>query len=568
MNQTIKIIMATVVINLIACSAKANYNNPTDNVALLLMQLISPLVGNSITINGDTADTTPPVFAGLTSATAASSTSITLNWAAGTDNITPQETLVYDIYAATISGGENFSLVSFSSTAGAVTYTVTGLTANTAYYFIVRARDSAGNRDSNIVQKTALTAPLPTVTSISPTTGTMGTPITISGTNFDTTLANNIVTLPNCTLQVVSATKTQIVAIPPITGECNSGGITVQTTSSNIPSSSYGNFSYYNKILFVANTNNTVTSYLLTTGGQILFQSKKTSGVLTATLSAIMVDPTQKYLYYVGTSTGVVQIDGLGNLNSFIGMGSTNTVTLGGSSLDLSNSRIYIGGSVTYNNLNVDGTFGSTGVNPINGTEIKVSSFGSYIYGINFGSGTFSEYALSGQGLISSLVYSFAVVPGFSQLIKDDSEKYIYVRNGNQILSLVIWPGGGGNPPGTIYNSGYSVSQGSNILHGVSDSLGFIYTVNTTFTLTSYTTFPGNGNIAQISSIGAPATPVAIKSLCIDNTDRYLFFATTTGGTNFYSIPLSGGTFLSGGTLQATSTTETASSMIIVKKYK
>lgn len=548
--------MATVVINLIACSAKANYNNPTDNVALLLMQLISPLVGNSITINGDTADTTPPVFAGLTSATAASSTSITLNWAAGTDNITPQETLVYDIYAATISGGENFSLVSFSSTAGAVTYTVTGLTANTAYYFIVRARDSAGNRDSNIVQKTALTAPLPTVTSISPTTGTMGTPITISGTNFDTTLANNIVTLPNCTLQVVSATKTQIVAIPPITGECNSGGITVQTTSSNIPSSSYGNFSYYNTILFSGNSNGTITSFFITANEAFAGLKKIYTFSSNPQIKQLKLATNNEYLYYLGTvAGGVLKIGGDGNLSDFTGIGSTNFVT-GGLSMEYYQSRIYISGLSSVLELNPDGTIkNGAGLGIPTNAYLKISSYGSYIYAAT--GGTIYVYALSPTGSTSYVTS----IPG-DYVFKDDLEHFLYISQSGTIFSYLIWSGGffsQANPPysynfypvGTLFKTSYSVPGCSGFQIPPVSKQGII------FCGSNWATYSATGQIVYSGSVSMS------QSTYIDDSEGILY---TANGNNYYKKKIFGGTELSSSTLG--SSAETSNAIIVVKKYR
>jgi hypothetical protein len=101
------------------------------------------------------ADTTAPVFAGLTSATAASSSSATLAWSAATDDVTPAAQLVYLVYYSTTAGGQNFAMPSVTTTAGATSVTVGGLSPSTTYHFVVRARDATGNIDGNVLQRSA-----------------------------------------------------------------------------------------------------------------------------------------------------------------------------------------------------------------------------------------------------------------------------------------------------------------------------------------------------------------------------------------------------------------------------
>ena len=104
------------------------------------------------------ADTTPPTFAGASGATdAGTGGAVTLTWAAASDPSTP---ITYDIYWATTAGGENYATPNQTSSSGTGA-TVTGLTNGTPYYFVVRAKDSAGNEESNAVEVTATpTAPV------------------------------------------------------------------------------------------------------------------------------------------------------------------------------------------------------------------------------------------------------------------------------------------------------------------------------------------------------------------------------------------------------------------------
>ena len=106
-------------------------------------------------------DRTPPAFAGLQSATtcvagpigAGRTTSYRLVWDEAVDDVTPSTKLVYDIYQATKSGGEDFSSPTYTVRHGATSFATPLLPVETTFYFVVRARDRAGNRDSNEVER-------------------------------------------------------------------------------------------------------------------------------------------------------------------------------------------------------------------------------------------------------------------------------------------------------------------------------------------------------------------------------------------------------------------------------
>lgn len=67
----------------------------------------------------------------------------------------------------------------------------------------------------------------PTITGISPASATAGTPVTITGTNFDATVANNDVSFNGTAAVLTSATVTQLVVTVPTGG--TSGNVTVTT---------------------------------------------------------------------------------------------------------------------------------------------------------------------------------------------------------------------------------------------------------------------------------------------------------------------------------------------------
>jgi hypothetical protein len=107
------------------------------------------------------ADTTPPAFAGLQSAFACTpgpqrpgqTTPFTLTWTAATDDATPSSQIVYDVFMATTAGGENFSLPNWTTTPGVTQFKTTGLASHGTFYFVVRARDQAGNEDHDRVER-------------------------------------------------------------------------------------------------------------------------------------------------------------------------------------------------------------------------------------------------------------------------------------------------------------------------------------------------------------------------------------------------------------------------------
>ena len=106
-------------------------------------------------------DTIPPTFAGLKAAITCipgpigggRTASYHLSWDPATDNRTPSGQIVYDVYQATAPGGEDFSMPTYTTPAGATSFDTPPLPTDQTFYFVVRARDKAGNRDSNKVER-------------------------------------------------------------------------------------------------------------------------------------------------------------------------------------------------------------------------------------------------------------------------------------------------------------------------------------------------------------------------------------------------------------------------------
>jgi hypothetical protein len=106
-------------------------------------------------------DRSPPRFTGLTSATTCipgpigegRSAAYQLKWSPATDDVTPSAALVYDVYQATTSGAENYAMPTYSTDPGQTTFTTPPLPSTKTFYFVVRARDRAGNRDENKIER-------------------------------------------------------------------------------------------------------------------------------------------------------------------------------------------------------------------------------------------------------------------------------------------------------------------------------------------------------------------------------------------------------------------------------
>jgi hypothetical protein len=106
-------------------------------------------------------DTTPPSFDGIKTANACTpgaqrpgqTTPFTLSWNAATDDVTPSAQIVYDVYESGSAGREDFSHPSWTTPPGVTTFRTPGLPSHATFYFVVRARDLAGNEDANTVEK-------------------------------------------------------------------------------------------------------------------------------------------------------------------------------------------------------------------------------------------------------------------------------------------------------------------------------------------------------------------------------------------------------------------------------
>jgi len=101
-------------------------------------------------------DTTAPTFSGSISTSSITSSSVTLSWSKATDNVTAQANLQYQVQYKKSSASTWTTAKSY--TANITSFTVTGLSASTAYNFRVTVKDEAGNTTYKDVNATTSSA--------------------------------------------------------------------------------------------------------------------------------------------------------------------------------------------------------------------------------------------------------------------------------------------------------------------------------------------------------------------------------------------------------------------------
>ncbi len=111
-------------------------------------------------------DTTPPRFEGVQGFTPLSQ-AVRLDWQPATDDVTPTADIDYLVYVADESGGQDFAAAEVETTGGAVQATVSGLEPGGQYFFVVRARDAAGNINTNTEE--IVGSPLAIIDNVAPT---------------------------------------------------------------------------------------------------------------------------------------------------------------------------------------------------------------------------------------------------------------------------------------------------------------------------------------------------------------------------------------------------------------
>jgi photosystem II stability/assembly factor-like uncharacterized protein len=140
---------------------------------------------------------------------------VTLKWRKNTET----DFLKYRVYMGT----DSVTMALKDSTVGGVAdtaKTITGLSNGTKYSFRVSALDSARLESSQSIAVSATPATtattIPTISDFNPKLGSIGTTVTITGANFSTTTANNIVYFGAVKANVTAATSTSLTVTVPI----------------------------------------------------------------------------------------------------------------------------------------------------------------------------------------------------------------------------------------------------------------------------------------------------------------------------------------------------------------
>jgi hypothetical protein len=117
--------------------------------------------GNTVQKIGKTAmDTSAPTFGGVKTAAPGAGGAVALSWDPATDDDTPAPAMTYLVYMSDTMGAEDFTSPTLTTAPGATSASVTRLPdATRARFFVVRARDAAGNVDSNTKELSASPAP-------------------------------------------------------------------------------------------------------------------------------------------------------------------------------------------------------------------------------------------------------------------------------------------------------------------------------------------------------------------------------------------------------------------------
>ncbi|MDH4263332.1 MAG: chitobiase/beta-hexosaminidase C-terminal domain-containing protein [Spirochaetia bacterium] len=239
-----------------ACTAGTAYATPvvvSANAALKAISCATGYLSSAVNTGAYTIDTVNPAApAGLT-AVAINSAQIDLSWLAATDNITPQTGLVYEICQSAITGGCTTFTPAYTTITGAQTYSITGLSALTPYYFVIRTKDSAGNASTATTQVTATTCNAVATPTFSPPQGMYNTTQLVSITSstpgasicYTSNGATPACTVGACTtgtlysapiwVSAVTKIKAQACATGFLASVVNSADYTIDTTPPTIP---------------------------------------------------------------------------------------------------------------------------------------------------------------------------------------------------------------------------------------------------------------------------------------------------------------------------------------------
>jgi hypothetical protein len=164
---------------------------------------------NTVSVLHNELDAIPPSIPSGLTATAGSSQNV-LTWTANVET---------DLASYKVFGGTTAHPATLLATVNSpnTSYTHTGIINGTTYYYRILAVDNVGN-ESDTTADVSARLPAPSITSFTPATGPVGTTITITGSDFNTTTAGNIVYFGATRATVSAANASQLTVIVPSGG--------------------------------------------------------------------------------------------------------------------------------------------------------------------------------------------------------------------------------------------------------------------------------------------------------------------------------------------------------------
>ena len=364
------------------------------------------------------ADNTAPTFAGSSGCVADSATAITCSWTAATDDSTAQGSIVYDVYRATSSGAQNFASATAATAAGAVNYQSTGLSPLTQYFFVVRARDATGNRDANVVERSATT-------------------ILAAPTNFAAVAGN-----AQCDLTWTKSTGA-------------TGYKVFRSTSSGFTAEESNRITTTGDVAAYSNTS-------LTNGTTYYYKLAATSAggdsSVTAQVSCAPVNPTP--YVYAATAGGLsISTDGGATFTNKV-TGSTNGVFVSGTNVYAATAgglSISTDGGSTFANKTTANGLGSNTVFGVfaSGTNVYAATFGGLSISTD-GGATFANKTTA-NGLGNDYVRGHLFASGTNVYAATNSGVSISTDSGSTFTNKTTANGLGGNTVRGVFVSGTNV---------------------------------------------------------------------------------------------------------------
>jgi hypothetical protein len=191
------------------------------------------------------ANPTAPT-ATTTAASVIGTSTATLNGTANANGLTTQSQGFQYSLSPTLASGVTTIAATPATASGSsatnVSANLTGLSPNTTYYYRSVVTNCHGSKYGSILSFTtnATSTPPPTISSFSPISAKPGDAVTLTGTNFNTTPANNIVFFGATRATVTAATATSVTVTVP-TG-ATYAPITLLNTGTSLAAYSLSNF--------------------------------------------------------------------------------------------------------------------------------------------------------------------------------------------------------------------------------------------------------------------------------------------------------------------------------------